>query len=467
MIKRILAVFLTISMALISWSATAAPKPKKYVPKGYSADRCGWENGLRGQAASLQNMLVTNGNCVGPMRIASDKLTKTNPKTQNVDQGVLDTNLCKLENLPIGQTNNWKGFPSSASKQSFEADRAPAPGASIQIIPIYSEDARKGSSSPAEDYKLYLDVTKKYFESINDGPEKIEIFIPDHYIKFPKLIAPYQVRHGKDDDLGRQFIQDAVNAVDAEIDFSRAAFHLFVVPAGTPLDVISEQGFPGAQTNEGRIHNVAIAPQATFTPDISKRSITGLSSIAMWFHEFYHPGINLGDNHGSNSKLYDDERGMGQFGLMSSGNGDLLAWQKWFMRFIQDSQVRCVSKTTATVSWIIPSSAKSTKAKLVVIPLNSSKALVVESIRAMGLSYRYPRESLGALVYLVDISDGRHDYGYLVMYPDKRRPTGYERYAMSAAPLKLGETLTYEGVKITNIEWGEFGDVIKVEPATK
>lgn len=467
MIKRILAVSLTISMVLVSWSAVAVPKAKKYSPKGYSEDRCGWEPGLKGQASELQEMLLSNQNCIGPMRVASTALTTTKPKNRSGNSGLLDLAACKLEYTPGSQSNAWKGFPSSSLKSNFESDRAPAPGTTLQIIPIYSEDAPAGSTKPAQDYKLYLDLTKKYFESINDGQEKFEILIPDHYIKFPKLIKPYEVRHGKDDDLGRQFIQDAVNAVDSEIDFSKANFHLFVVPAGTDFNVISEQGFPGAQTNEGRINNLAIASPATFKNVFASRNITGLSSIAMWFHEFYHPGMNLGDNHGKNSKLYDEERGMGQFGLMSSGNGDLLTWQKWFLRFTQDSQVRCVSKDAASISWIVPSSAKSTKSKLVVVPLSSTKAIVVESIRAMGLSYRYPKESLGALTYLVDMTDTRHDYGYLVFYPDNRRPTGYERYAMSAAPLKLGETLTYEGVKITNVEWGEFGDVIKVEPATK
>jgi hypothetical protein len=36
---------------------------------------------------------------------------------------------------------------------------------------------------------------------------------------------------------------------------------------------------------------------------------------------------------------------------------------------------------------------------------------------------------------------------------------------MEDASLKLGESLTLEGLKITNVEWGDFGDVIRVEPA--
>ena len=157
---------------------------------------------------------------------------------------------------------------------------------------------------------------------------------------------------------------------------------------------------------------------------------------------------------------------MGSWGLMSRNFGDLLAWQKWILGFVQDSQVRCVLAASGVSSthWLAPSSTKTTHEKMLVIKVSPSKALIVESIRAVGLNYRFQSDRLGALVYEIDTSDTRHDYGYTVMYPDNRRPLVTSREPMADAPLKIGESLTYEGIKITNVEWGDFGDVIKVEP---
>ena len=97
------------------------------------------------------------------------------------------------------------------------------------------------------------------------------------------------------------------------------------------------------------------------------------------------------------------------------------------------------------------------------IPLSSTEAIVVESVRATGLNYRMSKAQQGALVYKIDMTDLRYDFGFEVQFPDARswKPM---KFAMGDAPLKKGESFTYKGVKITNVEWGEFGDVIKVEP---
>jgi M6 family metalloprotease-like protein len=463
--KKLLAVILAMVLIASAGAAVAAPAKKAaYKPKGFAYDRCGYENGLKGTAAQLQNYLLQNRRCVGAMKILESALVKEKPKTSSSLNGVLNVELCRLKHSESEKVRAWKGFPSQSQTQDFEDNRVPAPGKVIQIIPIYSSDAPKSGKSPYQDYKYYIDAARQYFNYINDGPDKVIVNVLNEYILFPKPIAPYGVTHGKDDAKSLEFIQDAVTAVDEKIDFTESDFRLFVVPAGTPSAIISEQGFPFAKSNEGFISNLAIAQPINFRFAPDNTVGAELGSLEMFFHEFYHPGMNLGDNHGTNSSEYDENRGMGQFGLMSSGNGDLLAWQKWFLGFTEDSQIRCVDKNQPSTNWIAPSSVKTKMAKIVVIPITKTKSLVIESIRAKGLSYRYPTVSLGALVYEVDIADTRHEYGYKVFYPDSRRPNSGSRYPMEDAPLKLGESLTYEGVKITNVEWGEFGDVIKVEP---
>ncbi len=443
------------------WRVSSAAQ-SRYVPKGWLVDRCFEEDGLKGYAAKLQSFLVKDRRCISAMRVVKASLPKSRPASVNSpDPTLAPLETCKLLNAT--NSNNWKGFPAPGKVEEFNLKRHPSPKTVMQVIPIYSSDAPKGGKSPEEDYKFYFDFLRDYFKYSNDGPGNFELRVPKTYFEFSKPIEPYEIEHGKDDDLSRAFFQDVISSVDAKFDFNEINYSLIVVPGGTPSGVLGQQGTGRVLTNEGYVTNVSSAQPSTLSGPNNTLNIWA-STPTMWIHELYHPGMNLGDNHAGNSDLYDSERGMGDWGLMSRNNGDLLAWQKWILGFVQDSQVRCVDRfATSTTSWIAPSSMKTTMNKLVVVPLSSQKAIVVESIRALGLSYKYSRESLGALVYILDESDSRHDYGYTVMYPDNRRPSG-GRYPMRDAPLKVGESLTYEGVKITNVEWGDFGDVIKVEP---
>jgi hypothetical protein len=45
----------------------------------------------------------------------------------------------------------------------------------------------------------------------------------------------------------------------------------------------------------------------------------------------------------------------------------------------------------------------------------------------------------------------------------QNRSAGTLPYKLAEAPLRIGESVTYEGVKISIVESGNFGDVIKVE----
>jgi M6 family metalloprotease-like protein len=438
-------------------------KVAAYKPKGWNLSHCDIEPGLKGFAQSFQVFMRSQSRCVGPMRVPESKMPTAKPVSK-IDPvtSLADVGLCKARQS--SNTRAWKGFPGPGMEQDFMLNRHPSPNTVIQVIPIFSSDAPKTNKTPYQDYKFYFDFVKQYFAQINDGPGKIDLRVPDEYIEFKEKIEPYAVHHGNDGPVNQKFFQDVINTVDSQFDFSKVNYTLVVVPAGTPSGVISQQGVGRVLTNEGPIYNISTAQPATVTAANNTTDIS-LASPSMWIHEFYHPGINLGDNYGAKSNNYDANRGMGDWGLMSQNNGDLLAWQKWFLGFLQDSQVRCVAGGAApTQHWLAPSSIKTPFSKLVVIPLSQSKVIVVESIRAVGLSYKYSKVRSGALVYTVDASDTSHNFGYLVMYPDNRRPS-FSNLRMEDASLKLGESLTLEGLKITNVEWGDFGDVIRVEPA--
>ena len=253
-----------------------------------------------------------------------------------------------------------------------------------------------------------------------------------------------------------------------------------VVPAGTPLDVIG-QGALGEQiSTEGTIHNMSVVMPATFKK-YQQNNFSGFMNLTMWIHELYHPGFNMGDQVGDGKWLFHvgapspdpaelktwdyTKRGMGEWGMFANGTTDMLQWQKWLLGFTTDSQVRCAPKSAGTVSWLAPGSTKTSKQKLLVVPLSNTEAIVIESVRATGLNYKLAKHEQGALVYTIDMTVDTYDFGYNVQFPDSR-PWKNIRHSMDTAPLKKGESFTYKGVKVTNVEWGEFGDVIKVEPVS-
>jgi hypothetical protein len=116
------------------------------------------------------------------------------------------------------------------------------------------------------------------------------------------------------------------------------------------------------------------------------------------------------------------------------------------------------------VRWIAPSSVKSQEKKLIVIPLSQSKGIVVESVRPAGLYYKIPKISEGVLVYEVDLNIVGHGLGLKLVLPTNRNPD-QPPFFLSQATLREGESVLSNGYKISIVESGSFGDVIKVEKA--
>jgi hypothetical protein len=76
--------------------------------------------------------------------------------------------------------------------------------------------------------------------------------------------------------------------------------------------------------------------------------------------------------------------------------------------------------------------------------------------------YKWPKNTWGALTYVVDVTKEEHGQGMKLILP-KNRSAGILPYSLAEAPLRIGESVIYEGVKISIVESGTFGDVVKVE----
>jgi hypothetical protein len=114
--------------------------------------------------------------------------------------------------------------------------------------------------------------------------------------------------------------------------------------------------------------------------------------------------------------------------------------------------------------WLAPSSVETSEKKLTIIPISEFKAIAIESIRPAGLYYKIPKESQGVLVYEIDLTVTNYDSGLTLVLPTNRDPNNGP-FFMAQAPLRKGESVVSNGQRITIIESGTFGDVVKVEKA--
>ncbi len=139
---------------------------------------------------------------------------------------------------------------------------------------------------------------------------------------------------------------------------------------------------------------------------------------------------------------------LGQWDMMANTYGPdptMIAYSRWKFGWLDDNQIYC--QQTNQESVYLTALEEQGGVKAVMVPLSSTKMVVVESRR----SEAYKQ---GVLVYLIDttIDSGQ---GAVVAYPDR----GVEK---ADAALVAGESVTVEGVTIEVLEAGDGYDLVRV-----
>ena len=420
--------------------------------------------------AAYQDFALRNDifSCARPYRFKMVTQPKTTPLQALTPKSSLNNiESCKLTH---GQRDGQIAFSSWINPKIVMNQRL-----IVQVIPIEFTDF-PSSKTVLADHEKYFNYIKSGYYNISDGQVNVNFKIPSNYFKINKKISSYDT--GKRYDRGggiwnwvsmdmNAMFKDIVSAVDPAIDFSNLDLVFFVVPPTTDNDYISH-GFPAPypqlRTAEG------FMPYWYFSPpmaEVNRKSWYGVEPF-LHLHELMH-GMNKLDDHYGDGEFgrTDGDAGTGNWSTMSGMSTDFLFWDKWITYMVSDEQVLCAKTDSTSTHWIKPSNYFGKEEKMLVIPVGSTKVLVVESMRAAGFNLKLPKISEGALVYLVDITKTGHGRGINVLRPASRIGSIYERrdFALSDAPLKLGESISSNGFKITVVESGDFGDVIKVEKA--
>jgi M6 family metalloprotease-like protein len=232
----------------------------------------------------------------------------------------------------------------------------------------------------------------------------------------------------------RAFLQEAMDLADGAVDFS--GMEVVVVMSAPNASAIGYGpafvGYPGGGL-------VADGVEIT-------NGITSGADLLYWGapwlnHEMGH-SMSLAD-------LYSFAEPTGftrPFSLMDqidSEAPEYFAYERWLLGWIDDDQIVCQTWAEGEDTLTAVEITGGTKA--VMLPIGTSRAVVVESRRAVGYDAALSR--VGAVVYVVDTS-----------IPSGSGPIQVMNDRQALLP---GESITVEGVTVTVIAADELGDTVR------
>jgi M6 family metalloprotease-like protein len=359
-----------------------------------------------------------------------------------------DVEACRLSEKDLyfpGRPHMASGFPIPPERVPLKGDLV------VQLVPVDFKGKRT-KTSPSRDFRDATTAIKKFWERQSNFGVNITFRIPKEYIPLPDRVLEYGLSFQYPNFDGRayqRYVLAAVDASDSQIDFSDVDVVILAhTPKASSADIgafIAQAGMPGSdlvfKTNEGTVLNTLI--QGADSP----------RDLYNWIHEFGHMlGLT-------------DSGGVGQMGfdvMLNYGIPELTVWNRFLLDALAPGQLHCVNTEEVSTHWIRPIALPGSLLKGVVIPLSDSSAIVVESRRRMGYDAAIGKESEGALVYLVDTTkSGNPGSGPFRVIGPKRMTTRM-KWSLDS-PLKEKESVAFSGWKITNIESGPFGDVVRVQ----
>ena len=446
--------------------ATPSPSPTvEYTTFTYPwKTPCDKDPWVPAQWKEYQDFALKYFGCSRPYRFVDVTLPSISPKTSLTSQAERTSiSTCKIPEKFVknvaGNTHNvghrtaWK----------FSGDLV------VQVVPVEFTDF-SAKKTPIEEYGKYFDYMKEMFYKTSDGNTRLNIKVPNNYIKINEPLSSFDT--GQTWQKNNKFswkklemprYQNTIFAeADKTIDFSGVKLTIQIVPLSVPDFYIGHgAGFrmDNVQTNEGVVPSTYIMPPANENSDNDWYGVEPFLHL----HEIFHATGMLSDHLGDweqGGNFY----GTGRWGHMSGMLTDHLTWDKWLTGMLADTQVICAKNSGVGTYWIKPATYFGQYEKLLVIPLSETRVIAVESQRAAGMNYKLTAESQGALVYSLDVMDTRYDGGFEVIRPSSRTTKPQDGpFILYDAPLKLNESVSIWGYKISVVETGDFGDVIKVE----
>jgi M6 family metalloprotease-like protein len=302
-------------------------------------------------------------------------------------------------------------------------------------------------------------LLSEWFEVVSEGKFRVQWVVMDKWVRLPNPSSSYQIDRSSnlgDEPSGVRLWNDAMASADPHFDFTGIQTVNFILPKGQTFLRETSQGFPwdaavrGLRTNEGSVASFSIPGVFMDQP--------GAEYWSYWAHEFGHAiGLpHVGLSRGTLPPF-------NPFDLMGGQDGptrELSGWLRFFARWIPDERVYC--KSSANLKNIemtlVPLSGSDSGLKFVVVPVSSTKAVLIESRRVTKFSCQQSRAN-GVLVYTYDATLGHGEDFLKPIAPSGREKSSTNGCRAEPFPDPLlyeADKVTVEGVTIEVLSLGRY-----------
>jgi M6 family metalloprotease-like protein len=297
------------------------------------------------------------------------------------------------------------------------------------------------TGKPSTDAEFWIRGAGGFLNDMAGGQVKFQWRYENKYFRLAKPIEQYGLTRNGGGDAAK-FVQAAINAADAEVDFTNVDFVVAVLPPNvTRSQVDYSPAIPLTKsspfkTDEGLVFRGTLAGADT-------RWDEGYMLIA---HEIGHL-LGLQDYYSYEWKpgdTYEEQfKYLGQFDNMNYAPGnsrEWIGWSRWLLGYLSDRQVKCVVGASTTRQKLTAISSSDKEPKIAVIPTGPQTAIVIESRRNSRHDSKATSISNGLLVYQVDTAKTS---GFGPIRIVKRKSVTDPLFA--DAPLKLGQSVSISG----------------------
>ena len=380
---------------------------------------------------------------------------------------------CRIKEVNLNGPRNGRAGPEGAP--IYLPSGFPAVTPSTQhigivkwaLIPIDFSDL-KGESNFRSRVDSQMELLTDWFFTVSEGKLKVNWSVHDNWVTLPKPSIQYIINNSvnlADSETGQALFRDAIASSDPVFDFTNIQYVIFLLPKGQTFVKETSQGFPwdklviDTKTNEGKIFGFATA--GVFMDQPNK------DYWGYWAHEFGHAIslAHIGRSRGT-AALF------AGFDLMASQDGptrDLNGWLRFLAQWLPDEKVYCkdskgINRLEVT---LVPLNSSEKGFKLIVIPLSTTKAIVIESRRDTKFSCKMSPGQNGALVYIYDANLFHGEDFLIPVAPEGRSRVQSPCPAppMIDSVLRTGDKISVEGLALENLLSGNF-DKIRITKQT-
>jgi M6 family metalloprotease-like protein len=299
--------------------------------------------------------------------------------------------------------------------------------------------------------KSEIPYAQKFYESSSYGQLHLKFFSSEKIYTIPKSASSYHMNTDQEDP--QSLFTDAMMAAQSDYDFSQADELLVIMPDLAIPDSGAAYRFFGT-VGGAKIH---------YGSEGAYENSNGNTFSPGWYaHEI---GLTLGLTEPELMPWVGTHTAWNTLSWNTNYEQDFFAWEKLILGWIAADQMKCLdaSSLDPVTTFISPNEFSSAETKLVVIRLNATQALVVESRRNSTLDPLTTSQE-GALLYKLDLTKGFREGAITVIYNDPQiLDLGSNQQVLGT--LHQGESITAEGVIIKILKFTQEGDYISIMKA--